>query len=250
MNEKEREEMGDAENEKREEGEEEEQGEPIPVTHCLFCSHASDSLQANLDHMTQVHSFFIPYIEYLEDLEGLIEYLGYKVGMGRVCLYCNGRGRAFYSDVQALRNHMADKGHCKIRFEDEDEEEFEPFYDFNKTLDNPAQSTALIVSTERSVQSVSALGEWLMSDGTVIGHRSLLRYYKQKPRSTDQRESVLINMLANQYRLLALPGYSEQERKSHYSQHDHRVLRMQNRRDLHVGMQANTQKYYVCQNPM
>ena len=45
-------------------------------------------------------------IEYLDDLEGMIEYLGAKVGMGRVCLYCNGRGRARYGSVSAVRQHM------------------------------------------------------------------------------------------------------------------------------------------------
>lgn len=48
----------------------------IPVTDCLFCSHHSCSLVKNVAHMTKVHSFFIPDIEYLSDLKGLIQYLG------------------------------------------------------------------------------------------------------------------------------------------------------------------------------
>lgn len=48
----------------------------IPVTDCLFCPHHSSSLMKNVAHMTKVHSFFIPDIEYLSDLKGLIKYLG------------------------------------------------------------------------------------------------------------------------------------------------------------------------------
>lgn len=48
----------------------------IPVTDCLFCSHHSQSLMKNVAHMTGVHSFFIPDVEFLVDLKGLIRYLG------------------------------------------------------------------------------------------------------------------------------------------------------------------------------
>jgi len=48
----------------------------IPVTDCLFCPHHSRSLTKNVAHMTKAHSFFIPDIEYLVDLRGLIKYLG------------------------------------------------------------------------------------------------------------------------------------------------------------------------------
>lgn len=51
-------------------------GGAIPITDCLFCPHHSSSLMKNVAHMTKVHSFFIPDIEYLSDLKGLIKYLG------------------------------------------------------------------------------------------------------------------------------------------------------------------------------
>lgn len=53
----------------------------IPVTDCLFCSHHSRTLMKNVAHMTKVHSFFIPDIEYLVDLRGLIKYLGMPVNL-------------------------------------------------------------------------------------------------------------------------------------------------------------------------
>jgi hypothetical protein len=48
----------------------------LSVEECLFCPHASDSLEKNVKHMTTAHSFFIPDVEYLVDLEGFISYLG------------------------------------------------------------------------------------------------------------------------------------------------------------------------------
>lgn len=48
----------------------------IPLTDCLFCSHHSHTLSKNVAHMTNGHGFFIPDIEYLVDLRGLIAYLG------------------------------------------------------------------------------------------------------------------------------------------------------------------------------
>jgi len=38
--------------------------------------------------MLKVHGFFIPFVEYLTDLEGFLNYLGAKVGVGHVCLWC------------------------------------------------------------------------------------------------------------------------------------------------------------------
>jgi pre-60S factor REI1 len=72
---------------------------------CLFCSTISDSLEDNMTHMTKVHSFFIPDIEYLVDLQGLIRYLGEKISVGNVCLFCNGKGKGFLS-MDAVRKHM------------------------------------------------------------------------------------------------------------------------------------------------
>lgn len=51
----------------------------IPVTNCLFCKHHSRTLSRNVAHMTKVHSFFLPDVEYLTNLRGLIAYLGRRL---------------------------------------------------------------------------------------------------------------------------------------------------------------------------
>lgn len=41
--------------------------------------------------------FFIPDVEYLKDPEGLVGYVEEKVKLGNICLYCNGKGKAFHT---------------------------------------------------------------------------------------------------------------------------------------------------------
>lgn len=74
-------------------------------TQCLFCTHTAESIDANMNHMCTAHSFFVPDIEYLADLRGLVAYLGEKVAVAHMCLFCNGKGRAFHS-IESVRKHM------------------------------------------------------------------------------------------------------------------------------------------------
>ncbi len=50
--------------------------EMIGIEECLFCSHVSASFEDNMGHMTSKHSFFVPDLEYVVDMEGLVTYLG------------------------------------------------------------------------------------------------------------------------------------------------------------------------------
>jgi hypothetical protein len=43
--------------------------------------------------------------------------------------------------------------------------------------------------------SINALGEIVMSTGAVLGTRQMARYYKQRPRPAETRESVLISAM-------------------------------------------------------
>jgi pre-60S factor REI1 len=99
--------------------------------HCLFCAHTSSSFEDNLTHMSSEHSFFIPDAEYLVDPTGLITYLGEKLAVGNVCIYCNGKGREFRT-LDAVRKHMVDKSHCKIAYDTENDMlELSDYYDFS-----------------------------------------------------------------------------------------------------------------------
>ncbi|KAJ1550761.1 hypothetical protein HK405_015956, partial [Cladochytrium tenue] len=92
----------------------------LAVSDCLFCDAHLGSLEENMEHMAKTHSFFVPDLEYLVDLEGLVKYLGEKISVGNVCLYCNGKGKSFYT-LESVRMHMLEKGHCKIPYEEDDD---------------------------------------------------------------------------------------------------------------------------------
>lgn len=63
--------------------------------------------------MVKKYSFFVPDIEYLVDLEGLLEYLQEKVRLGNMCLYCEKR----FSSTIACQHHMISSSHCKMKYE-------------------------------------------------------------------------------------------------------------------------------------
>lgn len=77
-------------------------GEQLPPEICLFCLYPSSTLEENVSHMGLSHGLFIPEKEYLTDLQGLIVYLGEKIGVGNACVYCN---RTFTS-AEGARAHM------------------------------------------------------------------------------------------------------------------------------------------------
>jgi len=111
----------------------------ISSTQCLFCPETSSSLEGNLTHMSTAHSFFIPDADYLIDLPGLIRYLGEKIAVGNVCIFCSGKGREFRT-LYAVRKHMLDKSHCKIAYNSENEKlEISDFYDFSSSYPGAGQ---------------------------------------------------------------------------------------------------------------
>lgn len=58
---------------------------------------------------------------------------GEKVGAGNVCLWCNEKGRSFYS-TEAVQSHMTDKSHCKLFTDGDAALEFADFYDFRSFM--------------------------------------------------------------------------------------------------------------------
>ncbi|GAB1299275.1 Zinc finger protein 622 [Apodemus speciosus] len=234
----------------------------IPVTDCLFCPHHSCSLVKNVAHMTKVHSFFIPDIEYLSDLKGLIQYLGEKVGVGKICLWCNEKGKSFYS-TEAVQAHMNDKSHCKLFTDGDAALEFADFYDFRSSYpdykegQDPAEIEDL--SSEKILECDDETMELILPSGLLrldviqdplgrlcarVGHRSLMRYYKQRfglPRAvTVARNQKAVGRVLQQYRALGWTGSTGaalmRERDMQY------VQRMKSKWMLKTGMKNNATK--------
>ncbi|XP_011299205.1 zinc finger protein 622 [Fopius arisanus] len=159
---------------------------PLRNNNCLFCYHHSKSVVKNLKHMTEAHSFFIPDPEYCVDLKGLLEYLGQKVFAGFMCLWCDDKGKVFHS-ADAARAHMVDKGHCKMLHEGEALVEYSDFYDYSSSYPDAEEHEA---DAEVEIPELDD-GDYqlVLPSGNIIGHRSLMRYYKQ---SFDPNRAVAI----------------------------------------------------------
>ncbi|KAF9929271.1 hypothetical protein FBU30_001753 [Linnemannia zychae] len=183
----------------------------LELTDCLFCTEKAETFEKNVEHMTRTHGFFIPDLEYIVDLEGLIKYLGEKVSVGNICLYCNGKGRQIKS-LEAVRKHMIDKGHCKIPYDTESEMmEIVDYYDFRSSypeeeqrkMREAAERGEDIDDEEEELTTGVTLAEdemeLILPSGARLGHRSLNKYYRQNIKPEETRDSVLINKLLTHY---------------------------------------------------
>ncbi|KAK9885546.1 hypothetical protein WA026_012296 [Henosepilachna vigintioctopunctata] len=110
-------------------------GNPIDNDECLFCSHQSKNFFKNLEHMTEVHSFFIPDIEFCTDVQGLLRYLGEKVTKGYICMWCNESGRDFRS-AEAAKSHKVDKGNGRMLQEGVTLAECVDYFDYSSSYPN------------------------------------------------------------------------------------------------------------------
>lgn len=181
----------------------------LEVTDCLFCPHHSVSLEENLKHMTRSHSFFIPDLEYVVDLKGLVTYLCEKVGMGNMCLYCNDKGKSFFS-LEAVQSHMVDKGHTKMNYEGDAVLEYAEFYDFSSSYPdyNPDEENEgdEIQGRESTLAVNEQTLELCLPSGAKIGHRNMRHIYKQNLPPERSHHSKVIQSIMADYKALGWHG--------------------------------------------
>ncbi len=238
-----------------ESAESDDEPEALEVTECLFCPLSSEDMEANLKHMSQIHGFFIPDLDYLVDLKGLITYLCVKVGVVYVCLYCNEKGKSFQS-VEAAQQHMIDKCHCKIFFEGDAALEYAEYYDYTKSYPDNERMEADEEegATETDPSKVLAIHEaqlevtddlqLVLPSGVKVGHRSLKQTYKQRPPSLEHRKSALVARLMAQYRALGWRGYVGEGAEIR-ERDETWVRRMKQARYTKLGVKANKlQKHF------
>ncbi|KNE56087.1 hypothetical protein AMAG_01929 [Allomyces macrogynus ATCC 38327] len=191
----------------------------LEPTDCLFCPRKSESMDLNLDHMTTAHSFFIPDIDYLVDLPGLLAYLAEKLTVGNACLWCYSpyhashtpqTTRGLFKSLDDVRRHMADKGHCKIQYEDGADLEIADFYDFASTWEGVdaqgaegdadaevgADGNGMFVDAESS--------QLVLPSGKALGHRDYRRYFRQNIRDRSAEEVTTISHLVDKYKQLGV----------------------------------------------
>jgi len=179
-------------------GDEYDEKEAIPFMTCLFCLPTSStqkrapfsSLDSLMPHMLYEHGFQLPDYEFCTDLPGLLAYLGQKIGCGKTCIWC---GQHNFRSTQACQKHMSDKNHSCFSLEgtglnksckrgDDHLIEYMDFYDYSSLYatdgDADGQDTTLLFDE----------GAFLvLPSGARIGHRSLMRYFRQslKPLTDD-----------------------------------------------------------------
>jgi len=223
--------------------EDEEILEGIPFNECLFCSESSENLETNLTHMSQAHSFYIPDLEYCIDLKGLMNYLGIKIASGFCCLWCSEHGKQFASKKSA-QQHMMDKGHTKMKLESGSEVllEFEDFYDYTTSYPEGEANDEL---DPEELNLDNGDYQLKLPSGTVIGHRSLVVYYKQhlKPEPTEKKSKnkELLNKVMSQYKALGWVGSGLTSKDAVQKAKDiYKMQRRQQKYQLKLGKQHNS----------
>merc|ERR1719369_534478 len=165
-----------------------------------------------------------------------------------MCLWCNERGKQFAS-LDAVQKHMQDKGHCKMLHDGDSLVEFSDFYDYTESYPDGEEDG----ENEVSLDSLDNTGyQLVLPSGATVGHRSLLRYYKQ---NVSNRQLVVAdkgasNRLVCTYRAMGWVGTqgADAVRKGRDIKFLHRVMAKSHMR---LGCKANKlQKHYREQNPM
>jgi pre-60S factor REI1 len=157
--------------------------------------------------MSIKHGFFIPDAEYCSDVPALLAYLGTKVGCGNVCIRCNEKSKRF-RNLESCQKHMRDKAHCFFTIDGEDITEYLDFYDYGDLLTDNADENAddTLIDTGDSL---------ILPSGAKIGHRSLMRYYRQSLKPLDHpmnqpRGRNVFQLMGGHYKALGWTGVTGQ----------------------------------------
>lgn len=182
------------------------------VCRSLFDNHMSPSMEANLEYMWRKFGFYLPDLEYLEDPEGMLKYLGAKLMHGHIPLYESGSNpnAKQMASLHGAQRHMVDVGKCKVLY-DGNEEEYEDFYNYEKVDMDVEGGTNRALAAFNGVDVPTTAGGYELALPTerggvkVLGSREFARYYKQRHRFGDQRESAAKARVVAQYRKLHVP---------------------------------------------
>ena len=156
-------------------------------------------------------------------------------------MWCNEKGRTFHSADAATR-HMIDKGHCKMLHEGPALAEYAPYYDYSPSYPDHEE----VDTNEDEEIDVPELDgsdhQLVLPSGNVIGHRSLLRYYKQSINPNGavvaSRNTKKLHRVLAGYRAL---GWTEtqQELAARKARDLHHMKRLQSKYHLKLSVKSN-----------
>lgn len=230
------------------------------INRSLFDNYVSSSMEANLEYMWQKFGFYLPDAEYLADPEGMLRYLGAKLQYGHIPLYESGNNpnAKSFGSLHAVQRHMVDSGKCKVLYEG-NEDEYDDFYadddgedgdeeEMGSTEREEGTSRALILDDRPVLENAAVTGYELAvpsaSGGTkVLGAREFARYYKQRHRTGDLRDSAAAARVLAQYRRLEVPligdGSEAQGQTKQQRSRAERAVQRHHRGRLMVSMRRN-----------
>lgn len=160
--------------------------EKVPPTQCLFCNLDSSTLNANIDHMSSLHSLFIPSPDQLSDMESFLRYLAIIIFEYNECLYCG----LEKGTVDGVQTHMRDKGHCMIKMNAESE-----LLDFWELSDSGDEGQNEDEERTKSAAIKLSETEMRLPSGVVINSRSDTTQLRAKPGLAQSRSK------GSQYRI-------------------------------------------------
>lgn len=136
---------------------------------------------------------------------------------------------------------MIEKGHTKMLHEGAALAEYVDFYDYSSSYPDHDDSKDIDAEIETSLLDGDEY-QLVLPSGNVIGHRSLMRYYKQ--RINPNRAVVLkksdkkLHHVLAQYRALGWSS-TQQEQIARKARDIHRMKRTQAKLWMQVGNKAN-----------
>ncbi|GMM31034.1 Reh1 protein [Martiniozyma asiatica (nom. inval.)] len=174
----------------------------IPLDQCFYCGLDQDSIDSNVQHMAKWHGLYIPRMDELVDIEGMLRIVADAVGIEKTCLKCGYSGTKLFG----LRQHIKSKGHAVIPYETREQRDFwKPFYRSN--VDDGDVDTDINASNSQTVGSdvessedeythatIDSSGvELILPNGARLGHRSMTRYYKQTITNSNSNRNDIDN---------------------------------------------------------
>lgn len=168
----------------------------VKNSQCMMCKKVCGNVEGLLDHMARRHTFAIPDLEFVSDMDALIDYLQQKVYIGYCCLACD---KPFQS-VSAVQLHMEDKGHCSLS--EEAEEDILDFYNYEKSWQEDRMLSLVNAVDAGKVELRDGGYSLALASGRVIGHRDLAVYYRQRHRDPLPSSPSALALSLQKYRAL------------------------------------------------
>lgn len=228
----------------------------LAAEECIFCNRSFETFESNMEHMAKDHSLYIPDLDFIDDLTGLVRYLADKVSVAFCCLYCPSSRQPFHS-LESVRRHMVDKGHLKIRFDDEGMDELADFYNYEEVVSDDGDDSFVDVDINGEEDSedygsgkdeylyVSPDGtELVLSSGKRIGHRAYRIYYKQYLRTDElparpsrrSEHQELVSRMSDHYFAVGLAPLVEHRR---HIAAQRRLYDNRKKWDARIGIRTN-----------